>query len=37
MLKGAILMYKDYLEIIGDVMDEVAEWLDYEADNPWAE
>lgn len=34
-------MYKDYLEIMGDAMDEVAEWFAYEADlaegNPWAE
>ncbi len=34
-------MYKDFLEIMGDAMEEVAEWLDYEADlaagDPWAE
>ena len=31
----------EYFEIMGDAMDEVAEWLDFEADlaesNPWAE
>lgn len=33
-------MYRDYLEIMGDAMDEIAEWLAYEADlaesDPWA-
>ena len=35
------MYYKDFLEIMGDMMDEVAEWLDFEADcaagDPWAE
>ena len=34
-------MTADYWEIMGDAMEEVAEWLDYEDDlaegDPWAE
>ena len=32
---------KDWLEIMGDMLDNLQEWLDYEADlaesTPWAE
>jgi hypothetical protein len=32
---------KDWLEIMGDMLDNLQEWLDYEADlaesDPWAE
>ena len=39
--KGKTMMTADYWEIMGDAMEEVAEWLDYEDDlaegNPWAE
>jgi len=34
-------MYADYWEIMGDAIEEVAEWMAYEADleegDPWAE
>ncbi len=34
-------MSMEYFEIMGDAMDEIAEWLDFEADlaesDPWAE
>lgn len=31
-------MFKEYFEIMGDILDEVKEWEDFEADaesNPW--
>lgn len=31
-------MTKEYWEIMGDILEEVEEWLDFEADmasNPW--
>lgn len=34
-------MYRDWLEIIGDIMEDIEDWLNFEADlaegDPWAE